>query len=843
LPDKIALTDGETEVSFRALDNAATVIARRVAAATGGRNGPVCLLFANKVPAVHAIFGASRSNRTYVPLDAADPEDRLRLVIRDSEPIAFLTEGPMLERARALAPPGCAVIDIGGPGEADDSAPLPDVPADALVYLFYTSGSTGQPKGVGQTHRNLLFFVDAYVKTLRIVEDDRVSLLYSTSFSAANMDIFGALLNGATLCTYELRRNGVRQLAGWLDRERISVLHAVPTVFRELAASLPADRRLPHLRAIDLGGEAMFGRDVELFRQHTREHCILVNHLAATEASVVAQHVIGHSGAYAADAMIPVGRCTEGLRVEIRRDDGSPASRNETGEMIIASPHVSPGYWRRPEQNAEAFAADPENPGWRRYFSGDFGYIDDDGNLNFLGRRGSRIKLRGHSVELNEVEAALAACPGVTKVAVLAVGERAAEPDRLVAYLATATEEHRDPLLIRRHAATRIPAYMCPTGFVFLDALPLTASGKVDRKALAAMTPPAVDAAREQEPPRDDVERTVAEIFQQLLNQEPIGRNDDFFLQGGDSLAAFELQARLRSVFGASPSNFHEDATVAGIAAGVKSLRETPSAGLRALPVLTPLWRQGTAPPLFLVHGRHGQAFVSPHFMRLLGNDQPVWAFQARGLDGLLEPHETIEAMAGDYLDALRKVRPHGPYFLGSLCAGALIVAAMARALREDGETVLPLLLLDPPGHARQGGYLQLTEERFVDKMKTRAAMGGIVAPVDDPAYMKALVRTVAAFEHAIATHRPRPYDGPAYMLASRQRLTGADGTYLNGIFPGRVERFEVATSHKQVLDPRNEDFAKHLAHCLGLIRGAANAPSPAPRPAAVSSNDISSAA
>ena len=297
-----------------------------------------------------------------MPLDAADPEDRLRFIIGDSEPIAFLTEGPMLPRARALAPPGCAVIDIDRPDEADAARALPDVSAGALAYLFYTSGSTGQPKGVGQTHRNLLFFVDAYVTTLRIGEGDRVSLLYSMSFSAANMDIFGALLNGATLCTYELRRNGIRQLAGWLDRGRISVLHAVPTVFRELAASLPAGRRLPHLRAIDLGGEAVFGRDVELFREHTLEHCILVNHLAATEASVVAQHVIGHSGAYAADAMIPVGRCRRAPCCDpARRRKRREPERNRRDDHRVAA--CQPGYWRRPEQNAEAFAADPQNPG------------------------------------------------------------------------------------------------------------------------------------------------------------------------------------------------------------------------------------------------------------------------------------------------------------------------------------------------------------------------------------------------------------------------------------------------------------------------------------------------
>jgi amino acid adenylation domain-containing protein len=692
-------------VTFGALDAAATSIAQTIHAATGGRPGSVCLLFANKIPAVHAIFGAARSGHCYIPLDASDPEERLRVIAADSEPIAFLTEPALLERAKALAPPGCALIDVEHI-ESRGAATLPDVTPDSVAYLYYTSGSTGQPKGVSQTHRNLLFFVDAYSKTMAIDGRDRVSLLYSLSFSAANMDIYGALLNGATLCTYELRRDGIRPLANWLDHERVSVLHAVPTVFRELMASLPEGRRLPHLRAIDLGGEAVFGRDVELFREHTAPQCILVNHLAATEASVVAQHVVDHASTYAPDAMIPVGRCPEGLRVQIRRDDGTAADRNETGEIVVSSAHVSPGYWRRPELNAAAFDADPEIPERDATSPAISAYLDDDGNLNFLGRRGSRIKLRGHSVELNEVEAALAACNGVTKVVVLAAGgERASEAERLIAYLAMASEEHRNPLEIRRQMAARVPAYMCPNGFVFVDALPLTASGKVDRQALARLPQPE-EAQPAFEAPRDETERKVAEIFGQLLKRERIGRGDDFFLLGGDSLAAVELQSMLASALGASPTEFHEDATVAGIAARIRALCATPAAERRAMPVLKALWRQGSAPPLFLVHGRHGQAFVSPHFMRLLGNDQPVWAFQARGLDGLSEPHRTIDAMAEEYLAELRKVRPHGPYFLGALCAGALIAAAMARSLSDAGETVLPLLLLDPPGRAPQGSAI-----------------------------------------------------------------------------------------------------------------------------------------
>jgi thioesterase domain-containing protein/GT2 family glycosyltransferase len=240
----------------------------------------------------------------------------------------------------------------------------------------------------------------------------------------------------------------------------------------------------------------------------------------------------------------------------------------------------------------------------------------------------------------------------------------------------------------------------------------------------------------------------------------------------------------------------------------------------RTMPVLIPLWQQGNAPPLFLIHGRHGQAFVSPHFMRLLGNDQPVRAFQARGLDGLHEPHPTVEDMAADYLAAMRKQRPHGPYFLGSLCAGAYIAAVMARALHDAGETVLPLLLLDPPESLLHRGYSTMTEEAFVRKMKKRRAVGGSTGPEDDPAYMQAVRRTAMAFEHAIAHHHPQPYDGAVYMLGSRQR--GSDPAPLRKIFTGSLKRFEVGTTHAKALNPKNPVFANYLLRCVGLIRQAA---------------------
>jgi amino acid adenylation domain-containing protein len=826
LPSKIAVAERDACVSFGELDVAATAIAHRILIAGRDRPGFVGLLYENKVSAVKAIFGAARCGRAYIPLDAGDPDERLRFILQDSEPVALLTEASLLERARALAPLGCAVIDLSRLESGDEASVLPGVTADTPAYMFYTSGSTGQPKGVGQTHGNLLFFADAYAKTLRIDAVDRLTFLFSLSFGAANMDIFGGLFSGATLCGYDMRRDGIPLLADWLERERITVLHAVPTVFRELFNNLAPERKFAHLRAIDLGGEALFDSDVELFRRHTVDSCIFINHLAATEAHVIAQHVVDHRGELPAAGILPAGRSPEGLRVLIQREDGSEADTNEVGAIVVSSPHVSPGYWRRPELNVTAFSADPVAPGWRRYFTGDLGRIDGEGKLHFLGRKGSRVKIRGHTVELTEVEAALSACPGVTKVAVLALnGELQSGPDRLVAYLAVSPDAERNPLLVRRHLARSLPSYMLPSAFLFMDALPLTASGKIDRKALTAMEPPPETAqAREIEPPADDLERAIAGIFQQMLKLAPIGRGDDFFLLGGDSLSVAELQTRLRDTFGVGIANPHEDATVAGVAAEIRRNRATTPGATQPIPVLIPLQLRGSAPPLFLVHGRLGQALVSPHFLRLLGGDQPVWAFQARGLDGLQEPHSTIEAMAADYLAEMRKRRAEGPYFLGALCAGALIAIAMARMLRDAGEPVLPLLLLDPPERPFPMADSRMTKRGLLARLKLRQALGRIDAPIDDPVYARASVRVARALERAIRTHRAQPYDGPVCMLCSHDRMATIEPSRLTAAFTGRVERFDVARTHVESLDPHNPAVAKALARCLSIIHESAKA-------------------
>jgi amino acid adenylation domain-containing protein len=796
LPRGIAIVERGAQLSYAELDARASTIAGRVLQSPPGL---VALLFDNRTPAIAAIFGVVRAARAYVPLDAGDPDERLKLIVRDSEPALLLTERALAARARALVPEDCEVVALEDV-EAPDAPELPDADLGALANLYYTSGSTGQPKGVSQTQRNVLFFADAYARTLRIAASDRVSLLYTLSFSASMMDIFGALFNGATLCAYDVRRDGIGRLGPWLERERISVLHAVPTVFRGLL--MEGSGTLEHLRAIDLGGETVFESDVELFRGRTRPDCILVNHLAATEANVIAQYVVAHGRPAHSEGILPVGGSPAGVTVEVRRADFTQASVDEVGDLVVSSAHLSPGYWRRPELDAVAFSVDAV--GIRRYLTGDLARVDRDGNLHFLGRKGSRVKLRGQSIDLSEVEAVLAACPGVAESAVVAVADSGAEPDRLIACVVASTLDV-DALILRRRMAQRLPSYMLPGAFAFLDMLPRTATGKLDRIALAAIAPRA-EAARTLDAARDEIEREVAAMFAQLLRQPAVGRDDDFFLLGGDSLSLVELQSRVLDRFGVSVTKFHEDATVAGIAARIRRSRAGAGPG-EPMPVLFAIKDSGSAP------------LVSPYFLSLLGDDLPVWAFQARGLDGRDEPNATIEAMAADYLSAMRKRRPHGPYFLAALCAGALIASEMARALRQAGEAVLPLLLFDPPEARNRAS---VAEQDLLQRIRARKLDGRFLTPMGDPHAVSAAVHAARAFELAIWAYEPKPYDGPVFMLSSRQRMAKANPRYLHRIFTGPIERIEVGTTHDDALNPHTPGFAEHLARCLERILGEA---------------------
>jgi len=818
--DRPAIVEAGRTVDYATLESRSRDLAAHVVAATRGRPGFAVLLFERRIPTVESIVGALRAGRAYVPLDARDPDERLRFIAKDCAPAIVLTERALVDRARSLVP-GCPVVDVEAVASGAGIDPGLGVRDDDLACLIYTSGSTGQPKGVRQTLRHVLFFADAYARALAIGPSDRISLAFALSFSASLGHLYAGLTRGATLCAYDMLADGVPRLADWLDRERVTVLATVPTVFRALAARLAPAQKLAHLRAITLTGEAAFASDAALFGRHTREDCILVNQLGATENDCIAQYVVRHTGRLPSTPILPVGRCPDGVSVRIERDDGSAAAEDEIGSIVVAGANVSPGYWKRPDLDAASFTNDPALPGVRFYRGGDQGRIDADGNLHFIGRRGSRIKLNGISIDLMEIEAALAGYPGVVRAAVVATSsDSSPEVDGVRACIVPREGEARDPVAIRRWLADRLPAYMVPNDVRFMDELPLTATGKTNRLALQALPPRPAPSSTAPAEDLDEIERKVAKTFRRLLECGPVGARDDFFLLGGDSLRAADLQAWLRDAFGVDVPDLHRDATVAGLAAAVRRHRACGGAAASALPMLVPLRKTGSRPPLFLVHGRLGQAATSPTFLALLGDEQPVWAFRARGLGGG-EPHETLEAMAADYAAEIRRVRPQGPYLVGALCIGAFVAMEIARILGAAGETVLPLLLLDPPERA-----FALREEHVADaamlvRLRKRDAEFGGTAPLDDPAYASASVRVAHAIEDAIGRYRPRPYDGAVSMLVSSDRLSVAPRTQWRKIYAGEIRQFVVAEKHHQVLDAKSPRFGEALAKAMRGILGA----------------------
>jgi len=549
-----------------------------------------------------------------------------------------------------------------------------------------------------QSHRNLLQHVRNYTNNLRIRGDDRVSLLFSYSFSASLLDIFGALLNGATLCPLDVRSEGTAGLVRWVEAGRITHLHLVPSLYRRFSSALTGEERFASVRRVDLAGEALHGSDVAAHRRSFPEHCLLVYRFAASEASFISHYEIGPQ-TNVAEGAVPVGPLAEGMEILIQDEDGEEVGAGVVGEIVLRSAYLCPGYWRKPDLTAKAFSADPVDDRLRRYRTGDLGRLRADGILEHLGRGDTRVKIRGFTVDLTEVETALRAIDGVRDAVVVARDE-----GRKTADLAAFVVPDAGAKLVR--AALRIalldilPDYMVPAVVVPTLSLPLTPTGKVDHRALSEMASDATDRGAPPTPPRDALESSLARIWREALDLETLGVLDDFYELGGDSLAAVEIVTRIESELGqAVPTSIlHLAPTIEELATRLRTMESVRSESL-ALPFRT----HGSEPPLFAIPGRGGDPIVFAYLAQNLEPDRPFYGLATPGLTHQQPIPRTFEELAAIHLEEVRKIQPEGPYFLLGLSSGAMVAFELGRQLEARGETVAFLGSLDgwAPGYPK----------------------------------------------------------------------------------------------------------------------------------------------
>ncbi|MBT8423313.1 MAG: amino acid adenylation domain-containing protein, partial [Gammaproteobacteria bacterium] len=471
-PDSVAVRTAETQWSYRELDARANAVAADLLAAGISPGDRVGLLLNHDAPMIAGLMGAMKAGATYVPLDPDAPELRLRAITLDADLRAVVTVAEHVAAATELAGinnRASSVVTVSPDAELTLPAPQISIEPDSLAYILFTSGSTGTPKGVMQTHRNTLHQVATYTNTLHLANDDRLALFSPYGFDAAIQDIFGALLNGASVSPISLKTAETpATLVDRIETLGISVFHATPTVYRYLFAQ--HEGHVNNVRIVVLGGEEARPDDLQLFRERFARDTVFVNGLGLTESTMTLQYFADQDTPIPADTL-PAGKPVSGIEVRLLDDNGEETALS--GEICIRSPYLTPGYWNAPELTAERFSRDSD--GVPLFRTGDLARYDIDGNLIFTGRADTQLKVRGNRIEAGEVEAALRSHPGVAASVVLLLKDDDSTDDaepRLTAYVA-GTAGAPDVDALRAHLRERVPDYMIPAAIISVPEIPL----------------------------------------------------------------------------------------------------------------------------------------------------------------------------------------------------------------------------------------------------------------------------------------------------------------------------------------------------------------------------------
>lgn len=680
-PDAPALIFEDAIVTYRELHERSVKQARQFIADGILPGDIVAVMLPRSEQWIVILLAVMRTGAAYLPLDPNGPRDRIAMMLSDASPIALVATRELSEQfavggMMALHPEELDASLKAVPGEPDL------VNADATAYVLYTSGSTGRPKGVEVTHRNLANFLQGMRAPLGMQAGDRFLAVTTMTFDISILEVFFPLTMSA--CVIMAGSEAVRSppaMARLIRQHRATYMQATPSLWRVLLAS--PDLNLHQVNVL-IGGEAL---DAELAGQLKRRAARVIQFYGPTETTVWST-VFELDAAADVDAP-PIGRPILNTRLYVLDPSQRPVQTGVVGELYIAGAGVAKGYLHHHQLTAARFLDDPFiSDGTRMYRTGDLVYWDGKGLLHFVGRADGQVKIRGHRVELGEIECQLVRHPAIAEAAVAVHSEQDGVPS-LTGYVVMRTGMDASVQALRQHLAKFLPEYMIPAQLIVLDAMPLTPSGKLDRKALPM---PARSSKTAYAEPATGIEKKLAALWQQVLGVERIGLHDNFFQLGGDSLKAAEMVARFPEHFGTELplASLFEASTIGGLAAYLQRVESSSD----PLGIVLPLRVARRERPLFCFHPAVGLSWGYVGLLRYLDEKLPVYGLQSRGLRGGALP-ESIAEIAADYLVQMRRVQPEGPYRMLGWSLGGLIAHEAAAQLQRAGEQVEFLALLD----------------------------------------------------------------------------------------------------------------------------------------------------
>ncbi|HIF5903957.1 TPA: enterobactin non-ribosomal peptide synthetase EntF [Klebsiella variicola] len=811
-PDAPALADAHWQFSYREMRQQVVALAQLLRQRGVKPGDSVAVALPRSVFLTLALHGIVEAGAAWLPLDTGYPDDRLRMMLEDARPSLLITSADQLARFSDI--PGLESLCYQQPLAAGDEAPLALSKPDHTAYIIFTSGSTGRPKGVmvGQTAivNRLLWMQDRYP----LSADDVVAQKTPCSFDVSVWEFWWPFIAGAQLVMAEPEAHRDPQaMQQFFARYGVTTTHFVPSMLAAFVASLDADSvaACRTLRRVFCSGEAL---PTELCREWERlTGAPLHNLYGPTEAAVDVSWypACGPELAAVTGSSVPIGWPVWNTGLRILDAAMRPVPPGVAGDLYLTGIQLAQGYLGRPDLTASRFIADPFAPGERMYRTGDVARWLTNGAVEYLGRSDDQLKIRGQRIELGEIDRVMSGLPDVAQaVSHACVFNQAAatggDARQLVGYLVSDSGLPLDTAALKARLAEQLPPHMVPVVLMQLADLPLSANGKLDRKALPL---PTLGGERSGRPPEPGMETLVATAFSQLLGCEVNDIDADFFALGGHSLLAMRLAAQLSRQLArqVTPGQVMVASTVGKLSALLAADLSDEQARRLGLDTLLPL-RESDGPTLFCFHPASGFAWQFSVLARYLSPRWSITGIQSPRPQGPMASAASLDEVCEHHLRTLLAQQPHGPYYLFGYSLGGTLAQGIAARLRQRGEAVAFLGLLDTwPPETQNWAEKEangLDPEVLAEIDREREAFLAAQQGQASGELFSAIEGNYADAVRLLTTAHSAKFDGKATLfVAEKTRQAGMDPQVVWGPWVAELEVFSQNCAHVDIISPQ----------------------------------------